>query len=422
MATMYWEGKVSAIAQASTVQITAVSGTPSDATYTITIGGVKIAVVGETNVATTANNLKVALAASTHPYFAAVTWTVSTDTVTGTAVTAGEEVVATSSVAGGTGTIGAVSSSVANSSPNDWSDADNWSGGAVPANADVVIIKNTSVSIMWGFAQSAVDLTSLTVEKSFTGTIGLRADTFLSAGASVATVGEYRALYLDIGATDIDLGEHNGPGAPAGSVRINIDNDKSSASELRVHATADSGEGSNPAVSYLAAHSGADIEVRDAPGGVGIATLVPAETATVGDVNVTSPDSTTNVYIGPGCTLTNFSQKQGINEINAAADITAVVVDGGLLLLDGIEYAVATMTINDGTVTDKRVDSGGAEIATLNMNGGELDLTGSAAARTITACNFKAGRILLDDDDVTISSGFIGTATGKRTVTVERGV
>src|SRR3990167_1389847 len=57
-----------------TLTLRLVQATPGNNTFTVTIGGVVISVVGDTDVATTATALRAALNASTHPYFAAITW------------------------------------------------------------------------------------------------------------------------------------------------------------------------------------------------------------------------------------------------------------------------------------------------------------------------------------------------------------
>ncbi|HXE43069.1 MAG TPA: hypothetical protein VN516_08595, partial [Candidatus Baltobacteraceae bacterium] len=141
MATQNWLGIATAVSQVTTVTIGTYDATT---TYKVTIGGQTISTLGTggTN-ATTATALKNLLAASTHPYFAAVTWTVNSAVITGTATTAGVPFVLTTAVSSGTGTI-SNSTTTASSGPNDWSTALNWDSGTVPAAGDNVYIKNTS--------------------------------------------------------------------------------------------------------------------------------------------------------------------------------------------------------------------------------------------------------------------------------------
>ena len=226
---------------------------------------------------------------------------------------------------------------------------------------------------------------------------------------------EYRAIYLDIGADDIDIGQHLGPGSPVGSSRLNIDNDKAGASELRVHNTG-TAVGSRPAVNYLAAHASADIEVRN--GIVGIGVLVAGETATVGDVVVSSTLPTTTVYVGEGVTLTTFAQAGGTNELAAAGTVTSVTVHGGALDIEGGDYVITTLTVHDGEVSDKHDNAGGTVITTCNVNGGQVDFAEGGFARTVATLNLEGGVVIHDEGFLTVSSSYIGTATGRKRVEV----
>lgn len=108
--------------------------------------------------------LQSALDGSSQSLFTAVTWTVNSNVVTGTAVTSGVPFYASSAVTDGTGTI-TDSTDTANSGPNDWGTAANWSGGAVPVNSDVVFIlkRETEYDILYGLDQSGVTLGRMTV-------------------------------------------------------------------------------------------------------------------------------------------------------------------------------------------------------------------------------------------------------------------
>ena len=411
MATKFWEPKALAVAQIVTVQIT---GFDAATTYIITIGGVDVSVPGNTSANQTATDLAAALDASTHPYFGGdgsagsvlISWSAATDTVTGTADVAGVPFTATSNVSGGAGTIGAVTTTTAATGPNFWDDAENWSDGVVPATNDTVYFRGSSIPVAWGLDQSAVDLTAMFIDQTFTGKIGLRRDQFAtSADAATldSSVPEYRDSYLDIGYDALDIGLQRGPGTANGSTRIKIDNDRAAASETRIHNTASAGENNKAAVLLLAANASADIEVRAAPGGVGIGTDEPGETSTVGDITVTDTTTASTVYVGEGVTLTNFTQRGGQNELNAAADITAVTTSGGTLLITG-DYTITTFNQNGGTTTDNHTDST-AIITTLNCNGGTIDFTGRrVASRTVTTLNHEGGAVIADFDQLVVTT------------------
>ena len=416
MATVFWVGGAPAVAQVTTIQITAYDAAT---TYEVTIGGIEVSVTGTTDADGTASALQAALDASTHPYFTAITWTVATDTVTGTATTAGVPFVASSSVTGGTGTIGAATTSTASAGPNDWSTALNWSGGAVPVASDDVVISNSSANIVYGLDQSSVAIDSLKVEQTFTGELGLPYNKFATSanGETFDTSAiEYREHYLEIDVDEIEIGGHSGIGSPSGSGRIKIDNVKSGASTTNIIKTGGSSADSGfPAVRLLAANAGADIFVREARGGVGIALGAPSETSTVGDVIVSAENSNTQVLIGEGVTITNFEQSNGNNSLNAAATVTSVTVNGGQLTTEG-DYTITTLELTEGTVFCNHVKTAGNAITTANLTGGTLDGTNSTVARTWATVNPDGGSIAVDDDYVTITT--LDQPAGEKTITV----
>lgn len=424
MATLYWEPKALAVAQIVTVQITAFDGAT---TYIITIGGVDVSVVGDTDANTTATNLAAALDASVHPYFGGdgtagsvtISWSAATDTVTGTADVAGIPFVATSSVSGGTGTIGAVTTTTAATGPNFWDEAENWSTGIVPAASDIVYIRGGNTNICWGLDQSAVDISAIFIDQTYTGKIGLRRDQFaINADASDtdASYPEYRQTYLDIGYDECDIGLQRGPGTANGSTRLKIDNDRAAASETRIHNTASAGENNKAAVLLLAANANADVEVRNAPGGVGLATDEPGETSTFGDITVTDTTTTSSVFVGEGVTLSNWAQRGGQNELSAAADFTSCETAGGTLLLTGGDYTITTFNQNGGTTTDNHEDAT-AIITTLNLNGGLIDFTKRRIeSRTVTTMNLEGGSYQADHAKLVITT--LNEPSGLQQVTV----
>lgn len=409
MATVYWQGTADAVAQVSTASIDSVDATPSNNTFTVTIGGVAISQAGDTDVATTAAALVALLNASAHPYFATVTWTTSSGgNITGTAGTAGVPFVAALTETGaGTGAVTDFSDDTASAGPNDISTADNWSGGAVPSSADDVILESSDVNICWGMAQSALALASLTIRKTYTGRIGLPATSFATsadgATASSTTKPEYRQTYLDISWDECDIGEHAGPGSPAGSPRLKLDNAKAGASTTTIHSTASStADSGKPSVRLLLAHASADVLVRSAQSGVGIAMDTPGETSTCGTVSVSDTSSTSKVYTGDGVTLTTFEQSGGVSEVRAAATVATIDVRGGTLTLEG-DYTATTVTVSGGTLIDNHIKTSGNATTTCNLRGGTLDLQRSNESRTIATLNHTGGT-LKNNADVTITT------------------
>lgn len=177
MAVTKWNGGASTTAQVSTMTLNnnfndsetdiTVTLTAEDASTTQTVS---ITPAG-TDESVIAAALQAALAASTQSLFAAVTWSVLTTVVTGTAKIAGVPFYFGSAVTGGTGTI-TDATGTANSGPNDWNTAGNWSGGSVPISADDVLANGSTYSILFGLNQSAVALSSLRIGPTMLGTVG----------------------------------------------------------------------------------------------------------------------------------------------------------------------------------------------------------------------------------------------------------
>ena len=173
MATRYWlGGRRGKRAQVSAVVVTAYDAAT---TYSIIIGGNTVSVLGSGGTtATVATALQTALAASEFEEFREITWTVSNSTITGTANEAGKPFTATTSESGGAGTIGNFSDTTTNQSPNDLSDAANWSAATLPISGDSIVFERSEVDALWGLtAFAAVDIVSFTVRNTYTGRIGL---------------------------------------------------------------------------------------------------------------------------------------------------------------------------------------------------------------------------------------------------------
>lgn len=396
MATIFWRGDADAVAQVSSASIDSLDATPANNTFHVTIGDEVISQVGTTDAATTAAALVALLNASTHPYFAAVTWTnPSGGTITGTADTAGVPFVAALTETGaGTGAVTDFSDDTASSGPCDLGAADNYSGGALPANGDTLIIADVSSNIAYNLdALAAVTLAHLQIRQTFLGLIGLRSTQFAtSADAltySTTRAAEYRETYLKVGADRITNGAHGGIGTPVGSQRVKIDNVKSGASMLDVINTATtSADTGLPAVRYKAAHADADVNVRAAPGGVGVAMDAPDETSTIGDAQVVSGSFST----GRGVTMTSLEQYGGTSRITASATVATMSINGGACYTDG-DFTVTELNVQDaGIIYLGHRKTGGNCATTVNLlAGGTLDVQVTPEARTFGTLNLLGG-------------------------------
>ena len=419
MATVYFIGRASAVAQVGSVQITAFDAAT---TYILTVGDRTVSCAGVTGVNETATALAAAWNASTHVYFTGVTATTSTDTVILTADTAGVPFTAVASVTGGTGTIGAYSATTASAAPNDWTSADNWSGAAVPVGDDHVILRDSAINICWGLNQSAVALDSLTIEKSYTGKLGLDYGVFATSadGATTSSADvEYRPTMLEIDTPILNIRRHNGPGTQNGSGRLLI-NLGDVACEATIEDTARQGTDSGrPAVQLDIASASTNVYVEVAPGGVGIGTERPTTTSTVGKVSVSANTPASSVLIGSGVTITTFEQAGGDNVLQAAATVTLVTVNGGELLADGA-YLITTLTVNSGTAIVSNVPAAGAAVTNLGLNGGMVDGTRSSQSRTWTTVTLGTNNATLKADDNVVTITTLNEPDGPYTLTANR--
>ncbi len=411
MSTVYWVGNAAAAAQVNTHTI---SGGNGSSTFTVTIGGVSISVVWATSDNATASALQALLAASTHPYFSAITWTVGTNIITGTAKTAGVPFISTSAQSGGTGTFVAATTT-ASAGPNDWSTAANWSGGVVPTNGDDVVIRDSSNNILWGLGQSAIALNSLRIFKSFTGKLGLDWAVFatVSDGTTTTARKEYRSTYLQIGTSSLRIGENFSSATQTGSSRINIDLGSATACVVEVFGTAaSSSESGRPAVKIIGTNANHFLYVRKATGGVGIAIDVPGETSTFNTVSVSDTTTDSKVFTGTGLTLTTWYQDGGVNICQAAGTITTITVNGGTLNYEGTT-ACTTVNVVSGTF----YPNSSGTITTLNAKGGVTDATQSNRARTWTTFNLYAGATVNVDMSVVTIGTFAVNNTKPQSIT-----
>ncbi len=397
MADLRWLGDSVAVAQVSTVQVTAFDVTT---TYTLSINGKDVEVLGVTDEDATAAALQVALAASTIPEFAEITYTVLTDTITMTADTAGKPFTVVSSDTGGAGTIAAVAAVTANDGPNVWT-ANNFgvigdpSTRQLPTTGDNVYIVNNAVDILYGLEQQGAGLfAELHVEASYTGKIGLRV---LNSDGDI-NYNEYRDLYLHCQATKVDIGQ--GAGAVlSGRVKLNLDTTQTA---ITVYRTGNPETPANGALMLLATHASNTIDVL-----TGVVEIAPegGEVSTFLTIRATAG----SIRCGDGCTLTTI--------INNGADIT-------------IEDSVTTLTVHAGTTSVFEVATAG----TINADGGTvnwlssgtittlladgptalINFDGDLRAKTVTNATVKQGATVTDSAEVVVWTN--GIQMGKQMV------
>lgn len=413
MADRYWEPKAIAVAQVASGSIDSVDATPSNNTFAVAIGGVVISTPGATDVATTAGNLRSLLQNSTHPYFAAITWGGSGGTITATAVVPGApfDVNLTESGAG-SGSVTNFADTTSSESPHDASDPTNYDGSlSLPSAGDRLFVANSGVSLLYGLdALSAVALDELIIEQTFTGEIGLKRSEFATSEDGASTdpkVSEYRDDYFVCNVQAVSIGRAGELNQTSGgSKRIKIDNKNNTGPFLRVENTiATVNTDGEPAIQYLVNAASGTVEIVNAPAGVGLGTDEPGESGNAGIVQIVDSTSASRVFLGEGMNVSTWRQQGGQNTlVGGPNDIGEVSVDGGELNIRGRDFAVTTLNIRGGEVIDSHINTSGVEWVTINMDGGQLDLTATQEDRTVTTVVPNRGTIIASWDDLNVTN------------------
>lgn len=423
---VYWVGTADAVAQVDTA-------TPAnvevDDIFYLKVDGTTMATFTATaaTVANVTDGLTTAWNAATHPYATAITATDSTTHVTLTADTPGCPFTVTADEANGGGTDDqtlTMATPTANSGPNDWDTAANWSGGAVPVLDDVVWIADNDVNICWNLdTTDGGNPAEIHITQTYTGRIGLNRRAFATSANGVTTDStkpEYRGVYLKVDCSAIYIGEHFGPGTPDGSDRIMLDNtDDDGTPIITVFNTASSAaEDDLPAVRLLVDDSSQTLFVRSAPGGIGVAVDAPGETSTLNTISV-ADDSSTEVFVGPGVTLATWTQDGGSNYIYLGdeLDLSTLTINGGTLRVDGIAK-ITSYTINDGTCYLNNDHEGGIAVDNSYLKGGTTILTETTTLRTLTNVTLYSGAELRGDSNV-VTITTLNEPTGPYTIIAE---
>jgi len=404
MANKYFTGKAAAVIQVSAATVTAYDAAT---TYSLTINGVSISVIAAGGTAATATALAAAWNASTHPYFTPITAVDATDDVTMTADEGGFPFVVTSSATSGTGTFGAVSDTTAATGPAFWDDADNWSTGTVPGDADVIYITTPGARLCWNLDRSADSPAELWSRLNLVGNgrVGL-SFSGVATSADGDTVSsdapEYRSQYLKAAITTVDIEEASAVNVAGGTGRFHLHNTATGASTNTVKQTAQNpADASHSAVCFLFDDADADVYISGGRAGVAIAGGNPGETATCGVIFIDDDAAISEVFISEGVTWTSCTVYGGFLQLNAAATMPTLVLEGGQITTEGSQGATA-ITVNDGA---SLISNQTGTIATITQeDGSTVDFSRSGRDRTVTTYNFNGGERSVDHNVLTITN------------------
>lgn len=267
--------------------------------------------------------------------------------------------------------------------------AGNWDNG-VPESGDTAVFRENAVDVDTNLGGlSAVELAVLVQEQSYTGLWGTD------------------SAYFQIGAEEVRLGEHYGPGTPAGSKRVKLDLQAPGTGNttiVTVYNSASSAEdGDVPPIQLLMDDANGELHVRK--GKVGLAVDDPTETSTVDLIEVSWTNNRATdaeVIVGEGVTLTEILKTGGKLTLRCAA--TTVENTYGNIQSEG-DGAITTFTMVGGVAV---LNSEGT-VTTINANGGHTDLTRSGASRAVGTINLKGGgQVSLDPDIVTVTTWAMG--------------
>ncbi|OHB81788.1 MAG: hypothetical protein A2W31_06585 [Planctomycetes bacterium RBG_16_64_10] len=410
MATVYWKGGAAPVAQVDSVLV---GGTiEAGDLFTITIGDKTLSVAApDTSAANTATAIAAAwnaLDSGDWPEFAEIT---AAGDATFLMLTADEPGVPFTVAVATTEANGAAadaqtfvrSADTACSGPNHWDTAANWSGGALPANTNDVVIENSDVDILYGLDQSALTFASLAVKQSYSGKIGLPRR---NAGGYF----EYRDQSLKCGATLVNIGDGDGQGS--GRIKINTGTVAATITVFNAGTPTEYNDGI-PAVLLQGSHAANALVVIKGDVGSAFFAAETAQYASIKTAYKDSPAGDVKLRCGSGVTHGTITQAGGVVEINSNATTVSQTEETATLWLKGAA-AVTTLTA-EGLV--KSHSTGTIGTATIR---GVFDKRGTMTAQTITNLTVTAGAEYHDPASLmTLTNGMILSQARPEEITLD---
>lgn len=410
MATRVWQGYTPAVAQVSTFAVTLTWATNDTATLTCGASSVTFTVAGTETAAAVVIGLVAAWNNSAAGEMTGITASGSVSPITLTSDTSGVPFTVTSSeVTAGDGVVGDQVDATANAGPNCWDVATNWSGGAVPVDADAIVLENGNVDILYGLDQSAVTPASINSMASYTGKIGL-------PRTNAAGYVEYRDTYLKIcdAADATNTTVYIGLGEGSGSGRIKLDTNAGQVT-MTVDKTGARAETGIPALLWKGTHASNAVHLNR--GTMGVA-FFGGEAATLLTLNIgylESPSSDSDVRCSSGLTLSTLDMDGGKAEINA--NTPTINIRAGTLHVKQSATCASALTVNGGTVYWNSV---GTVTQAYVSGGGVLDFRRNTQSVIVSNCDvYENGNIYDPAGRVTWSNGIRIMQTSFSGVTLE---
>ena len=406
MATKYWVGRAASVAQITKVVFSSIVATN---TYSVTINGKSVSVTATgTSLGDLIDALVNAWNSSAEPEHREMVAARREDpTLSGlqlTATVAGVPCTVTASATTGTATVTQPSTA---SGPNFWNVAGNWLGGSLPAAADDIVVRDSSVSILYGLTDTN-NYASLKIESTFTGTVGL-------PDTNTSGYPEYRTTRLTLGtgsALTVLLGE--GYGNFSSRIRLDVQSSNVTFSVLAA--------GTQGGVQYPfdLMNLGTGSTVRVYAGGLVISN---SSAVTIATLDIIQRDT---LQIPPSVL------------VQAEVTVTALTIYGGTLIQEGpattliareqarvtVAKASAIATVKVSSQARIDWDSSGGITTKLHVEqNGTIDFGRVGTTKTVAACDLYAGGVLLDRlDKVTFTAGVALQACRLADVDLDLGV
>jgi hypothetical protein len=398
MATVVFTGQQQARAQVGTLVITNANIGDS---ITVTINRKDIAFTPTTAVeADLAAGLYALLAASAEGEFAEITWSYdSSVTITFTGPADGAPITVTKTDAGASTSTLTLAATAAKS-PHDFNDAENFLGGALPANGDTVVFENSDVAVKYNL--SALTATTFLVvrRKTHTGAIGL-------PDTNPNGYREYRATHLEFAGVGTAIQCEQSDRDQAGAVRL-----KSTAATA-VTATVTGPGGRGQVLGEVFEITGMPASSTLSVGGSSVA-VAPVQGQTCTATTVRCIDGSVRLGTGVTTTTVNLTNSDGLVR---CAYTTLTLDRGGDVEVTNAATGTTNQT-DEGTI---KWTSTGALGTFVLGSAGVLDLTESPAAVTMTAIEMLEGSSLLDPAGRITTPAIDFTRCGPQDVTLDLG-
>jgi hypothetical protein len=411
MSTRRWIGTAKKVKQVSTITI---GGTwLATETITVTIGTVDL-VVTIGSLVLTSQVAATLVQAWNGTTLTDTTATSSPSVAEGGAVSLGQFAGITASVSGSvvtlTGTAGrpftfsvaesSASGTVADATPtaatgpNFTSNADNWSGNAVPVDNDTIVFDSGNVPVLYDL-NMAIQPAAYIQTKGYSGTIGLPD---INVDVSSKPYNEYRTTHLTFDNNSVTCTYTIGQGTGQGSGRTRIDAGAGQ-SVVLIYGTGTRLDDGIPSLRFLGIHAS---NVYTALGGDSAIADIPGQVSTISVLRtVASQASVPTLVVGAGVTLATANFDGGNVTVNCAGTTTTQSA-GHLTWSDG---AITTLVLEGGIC----LHFGSGAIATLKVYDAMFDRSGDNRALTVTNAIqlYKGFRFLDPTGSVTASAGYV---------------